>query len=64
MTSLDAGADGGQSAVAQTSTRWSDTIAGASSTVNTTVANALNVQLKCATALTVKITHAMIEVIA
>ena len=64
MTSLDAGADGTQSAVAPTSTRWSDTIAGASSTVNTTVANALNVKLNCLSALTVKITHAMIEVIA
>ena len=64
MTSLDAGADGTQSVVAQTSTRWSDTIAGASSTVNTTVANALNVKLNCSNPLTVKITHAMIEVIA
>lgn len=64
MTSLDAGADGTQSVVAQTSTRWSDTIAGASSTVNTTVANTLNVTLNCTNALTVKITHAMIEVIA
>lgn len=43
---------------------WSDAIAGASSTVNTTVANALNVKLNCSSALTVKITHAMIEVIA
>ena len=64
MSSLNAGADVAQSAVSQTSTRWSDDIAGASSTVNTTVANALNVKLSCGAALTVKITHAMIEVIA
>ena len=64
MTSLDAGADGSQSALAQTSTMWSDAIAGASSTVNTTVANALNVELNCSNAITLKITHAMIEVIA
>lgn len=64
MTSLDAGADGSQSALAQTSTMWSDVIAGASSTVNTTVSNALNVELNCSNAITLKITHAMIEVIA
>jgi hypothetical protein len=43
---------------------WSDVIAGASSTVNTTVSNALNVELNCSNAITLKITHAMIEVIA
>ena len=64
MTSLDAGADGMQNAVAQTSTMWSDGVKGAASTVNTAVANALNVELNCSSALTVKITHAMIEVIA
>ena len=64
MTSLDAGADGNQSALAQAATMWSDALAGASSTVDTTVANTLNVTLNCTNALTVKITHAMIEVIA
>lgn len=64
MTSLNAGADGNQTALAQVATMWSDQLAGASSTVDTTVANTLNVTLNCTNTLTIKVTHAMIEVIA
>ena len=64
MTSIDAGADGSQSALTSTTTMWEDGNNGASSTVNTTVANALNVKLNCSVATSISVTHAMIEVIA
>lgn len=56
--------DGNQSAIAQTSSSWNDGNNGATSTLNTTVANLITPKLAVSTNLTLTVTSARIMVIA